>query len=250
MALQTMRAVINITLAALMARVRLRLQVAIGATEHRKVALIGVALRALALLAAVIGGELAERGVRETGAAPIYNRREMATGTGVRKELGIHRRTVSRRGCRVVVRDVTGIAIGGRSREFAAYVAIQAGSGGVLAYQRKANVVVIECRAGPIRRRMAQGAVFGITQSDVVRIGGRVITGNMTGIAIRRECCILIISMASEAGRGRVFASQWEFRLTVIERRAGPIHGGVAQRAIFRESRGDVIRIGSRVVFV
>ena len=184
MALQAVDAVVNVVVDLRVMAIRGCLGVAIGAAEYRQITLIGVALRALPLLPAVIGGELADGRVVEVGAGPIDDRRQMAGGTGVREKLRVHGRAMRWRGRIRVVRHVATVAIGGRAREFAADVAAQARRGGVFAHQCEADVVVIEGGAGPVGCRMADRAVLGITERHVIGIGGRVVARNMARVAV------------------------------------------------------------------
>ena len=223
MALQAVDAVVDVVADLSVMAIGGCLGVAVGAGKNGQVTLVGVALRALPLLPAVIGGELADRGVVERRAGPIDDRRQVAGRAGVREELRVDGRAMRWRRRVGVVRYVAAIAIGGRAREFAADVAAQAHRGGVLADQRETHIVVVEGGAGPIGRRMADGAILGIAKRDVIRIGGAVVAGYMARIAIGGERRVLIIGMARQTGNRCVLAGQRELGLAVIEGGASPV---------------------------
>ncbi len=108
--------------------------------------------------------------------------------------------------------------------------------------------IVIELRALPLRGRVAHCAILGETRRHVVRIGRRVVIRQVAAIASGQRTGILAVDMALRALRVRVRPGQRELRLGVIELRARPLRGRVADRAVLREARRGVIGIGGRVV--
>ena len=116
MATITIRAVVDVILHAGMIGIRLRLQVATGAAEHRIIVRIRVTGRTDTVGVAMVHREV---GVVERGSGPINDGREMAREAGLGKSrsdvIGIRRRGV--------FRGVARVTIGRRAGEFSANVA-------------------------------------------------------------------------------------------------------------------------------
>ncbi len=72
----------------------------------------------------------------------------------------------------------------------------------------------------------------------------------MAAITHRRQRCVLAARMALDTSHRDVRAGKRKFRVVVIEARAAPVRGGVANLAILREARGDVIGIVRGLVFL
>lgn len=106
--------------------------------------------------------------------------------------------------------------------------------------------------AGPIDKRVAR--VAGLRESGglVSRIGGVVVIRLVTAPAIAWSARVVIPHVTEAAlviGQHRgVIAGQLEGRARMGERRPRPVRGGVARRAILRETGGRVRRIGRSVV--
>jgi hypothetical protein len=120
------------------------------------------------------------------------------------------------------------------------YMARCAGNGGVGAGQRERRCVVIEGGAGPIRSAVASGARGGEPYCGVRRIRGPVPIRRVTGIAIGRQCGVVVVYVARCAGNGGVGAGERECGVVVIEGRRCPAGGRVADGAIGGEPRGHV----------
>ena len=83
----------------------------------------------------------------------------------------------------------------------------------------------------------------------MIGAGGALVILEVARHAICAERRILPVGVAQGAGDRGVCAGQWKFGGVVIELRAEPLRGVVAQLAILREPGGDVIRvIGGLVV--
>ena len=94
---------------------------------------------------------------------------------------------------------------------------------------------------------MANRAIHWESRGGVIRIGSRLELRQVAGAAIRRHTLEIAVYVALRALHRGVRAGKRERRTVVIKRRARPGYRGVADRAIHRESRGGVIRIGSRL---
>lgn len=126
-------------------------------------------------------------------------------------------------------------------------VAGGAGHGDMGARKRKGCVVVIERSGAPGRCGMADITGLRVAASDVVGAGGVVEVRQMAGDTSRGQGGILTIRMACGARQRKMRAGKSPTGLGVIENRAEPVGGGMAERAILRESRCDVIGIGGLV---
>ena len=82
----------------------------------------------------------------------------------------------------------------------------------------------------------------------MVRIGRARIVGFMARVAIGGYRGVVAAHMAQRAGDRRVRTRQREGRVRVIERRIRPNDSVMAKRAVEREARGNVIRIGGAFV--
>ena len=145
-------------------------------------------------------------------------------------------RNVSRVGGSSKVGLVAPIARSGERCVVVIRVASCARHRGVEPGQRECRGVVIEGGARPIGGGMARGARGGEAHLDVIGVRGSVVIGFVAGVAIRCQCCVVIVGVASCAGHRGVETGQWE-HCRVIERRRCPVTGRVAKRAIRRETR-------------
>ena len=106
---------------------------------------------------------------------------------------------------------------------------------------------VVERRSGP-----SCGGVTGLaggreTGRGVIRIGGGLVVGLVTGEAIGRNRSVVVVHMATGAGHRGVFAGQGEWRVVVIERRRNPGRGVVAHIALLWKPGLNMIRVGGSV---
>lgn len=109
---------------------------------------------------------------------------------------------------------------------------------------------VVEGCARPCRRGVAGLASGRETCGRVVRIRRGLVIALVTGEAIGRNRCVVIVHMATGASHCRVFPGQWEWRVVVIERRWNPRCRVVAHVALLRESRLNVVRAGRSVEII
>ena len=128
-------------------------------------------------------------------------------------------------------------------------VAKGAGHRGVRAGQRKPGRVVVKYRAQPRSGGMARLATLWITGSDVIRdrpadcrsaLPGK----DVAGVASCGSERVVVADVAGNAGRrhrGNVQPRQGKPRAAVVERGSRPVQRRVANRAVLRESRGNVI---------
>jgi len=140
---------------------------------------------------------------------------------------------------------VAAVAI--RRRRCGTDMAKIASHGDVRAGQREASGGVVEGRAQPRRCRVARRAGCRVTRSDVVghrpaECGGALPIGGVATVAIGgQRAAVIAVYMALSAGNGRVSAGQRKGCCAVIESRGCPICSRVADGAVLRETRGDVI---------
>lgn len=78
----------------------------------------------------------------------------------------------------------------------------------------------------------------------MVGIAGSLIILQVAGGTIGAKRRILSVHVAGGAGYRNVRPRKRKLGLAVVERCAGPIGGRMAQLALLREARGDVIRLG------
>ena len=128
-------------------------------------------------------------------------------------------------------------------------VALRALQAGVRAGQREARGRVVERGARPVGRRVAERAVLRESGSLVARRRGVVVLGLVAVEAGGAGEAVVVVDVALRALRGGMRAGEGEARRRMVERRAHPLGGVVAQRAVLREPRGFVRRrVGSVVI--
>lgn len=176
--------------------------------------------------------------VVEGGAGPL--RRGMA-GFARRREA---RRSVVRVRGLLEFGQVASGAGGAQSGELSAHMASGAGGGGVLAGQRETCGVVIERRAGPLRRVVARLARGGEAAGCVIRIRRLLEFGQMAGGAGGAQAGELAVHVAGGAGGRCMFAGQREAGGVVIERCAGPLRRCMAGFAGCGEVRRRMVWTG------
>ena len=103
---------------------------------------------------------------------------------------------------------------------------------------------VVERGSRPRRRGVARLAGGGKSCRGMVRVGRILIVRFVTGVAIGRDRCVVVVHVAICAGHRGMCARERESRVVVIERGRTPRCRGVAQVALLRESRGHVVRVG------
>ena len=139
---------------------------------------------------------------------------------------------------------MAGIAIGGRAREHAVHVALDAIHTDVRAGERERRVVVIEGRSGPGGCRMAGIARGRESRGGVIRICGSVPIGLVTAVAVRGKRREVIVRVTLRAGQGGMSSRERKDRC-VVERRRAPTARRMANRTIGWETRSDMIGIRS-----
>ena len=123
-----------------------------------------------------------------------------------------------------------------------------AGRGDVCAGQSESCGGVVENCIQPIGRRVAGPARLGVPQRDVIRddstqCGRALPCSRMAAIAIRgQRAAVIAVHVAQRAGGRHMRPRQREGCSRMIECGRCPIRGGVADRAVLREARRDVIR--------
>lgn len=163
-------------------------------------------------------------------------------GEGRRSVIGI------RRG--IEVGQVTGDAGRIEPRIFSAGMAARAVQRNVRAGQREQRARMVEFRAQPLHRRMANGAVGRKSGRDVIRIGRFLKGGQMARIAILRRARVFPGEMTTAAACGNMRARKRENSEAVVEGCRDPRRGGVARGAGLRQAGRLVIRVGGAVVVV
>lgn len=168
-------------------------------------------------------------------ARPFPLRRRVATLT-VLREAGMRRIA-----CALIVVEVAGGTRRPKTSELSPRVATRTSGRHMLAGQRESRCrVVVEFRTGPLTRVVARFA--GLRKTAMRRIRGTLKIGQMAGCAGCAQPGELTAHVAGRTRCRRMFAGQREFRFSVIELRALPLHGAVAQLAILRESCSRVVR--------
>ena len=102
---------------------------------------------------------------------------------------------------------------------------------------------VIEGRAQPTAGAMARGTGCRKTCRNVIRIRRAAIVLRMAAVAVGRQRRVVVVYVATGAGRARVRAGQRETRVVVIERRLRPGGRVVADVALLGETDRHVVRI-------
>ncbi len=238
MALIAVRTIVNVSADSPVVRIRLGLCVAARALEYRVVRRIRVARSAYP-----VGVAMGRRkpGVVEGRSCPSRSRMTRRAGRREPRSsvIGISRALVLGR--------MAGVAVGGSAREHVVDVTVGARDVHVGTRQRKRRVAVVECCSSPGRRavtdrtvlREPRGHVVGIRRPIEIRLMARHARGRKTGVDV--------VLVAGGTGHVDVGARQRERRVVVVERRARPVRGRVADAAILREACRYVIRIGRAV---
>lgn len=138
---------------------------------------------------------------------------------------------------------VASVARRGQSCVVIVHMALSASHGDVRAGQRERGVVVIEGRVRPRCGVVAGSARCRKTRRNVIWIVGIRVICRVAGIAISRHRCVIVVHMALCAWHGEVRASQRKCPGRMIKCRRTPAACGVAERAVRRETRSDVIGI-------
>ena len=120
-------------------------------------------------------------------------------------------------------------------------MALSARGGGVFASQRKLGCIVIELGAQPLRGRVAELAALRVTGRNMIRAGSGLIVLQMTRHAVGAQRRILPVGVTLGTRRGGVLAGQRKLRGAVIEGRAKPLRGGVAELAVLWEAGRQMI---------
>lgn len=220
---------------------RLIVCVTCDAGKDLVVARIGVAIGASGPCVRVrsgIDGELA-----------VSGRRARPTGGGVTCGAGcrvIRRGMIRIVGC-LILRLMARIAVRGRAGIHIIDVAGGAGHGDMGARKREGGVVVVERSGAPCRCGVADITGLRVSARNVVGVGGVVEVRQVAGDAGCAQGGVLTVDVACGARQRDMRAGESPAGRGVVENRAEPVGGGVTERAILGESRGDVIRIGGLV---
>src|ERR1035438_6991385 len=130
-------------------------------------------------------------------------------------------------------------------------MALRASDRCVTASERKLGVVVIEVGRRPGRSGVADVAVLRESAGHMVWILRSLKVFRVATVAVHTEPSEDAAGVALGAGGTDVCAGERKLGLRgVIERGSRPIGGGVAERAILRESRRGVVRIGRALVIL
>jgi hypothetical protein len=111
--------------------------------------------------------------------------------------------------------------------------------------QRERCVVVIERGASPCRGCVACIASCGEPCRGMGRIRRSVPICLVAAVAGSWQRCVVVIGVARRTGNGCMRTCQWERRVVVIEGGWAPAARGVANGAIRREPRSNVIGVRS-----
>jgi len=115
--------------------------------------------------------------------------------------------------------------------------------------QREGRFRMVEYRATPVRRTVADRTIQWEVPLHVVRIRGPLVISQMATVAIARQCREIAIGMALRTRNRSVHTGQRETPYgIVIEAGGRPIGRRMAQRAVNRKARLHVIRIGRRFI--
>jgi len=150
----------------------------------------------------------------------------------------------------VISTQMTGGTIRGCSGKSVVGVALGTGNVDVGSCKRKARGRrVIKTSSFPLRRRMTSGTSLRKPCRFVIGVRGSVIIRQMTGDAVRWRSGKPVVQVTLTAADGYVSTGQREFRRAiVIKVRAFPLNGVVTDRAVLRETCGNMIGVRSSVV--
>lgn len=147
-----------------------------------------------------------------------------------------------------VDRLMTRVAVGRRAGESPADVAAHALHFDVGSRERELCGAVIERRRGPSRGVVADRAVLGKAGRPVIRVGRGVETTEMTNGARSAQPRKLSVRVTVGALGRQMRAGEGKAGLRVVEARARPGGGGMANGTVLREAGRRVIRVGRLVV--
>lgn len=150
---------------------------------------------------------------------------------------------VARVGGLVEIRDVTGRAIAGSSRELPAGMALHARHLGMRARQNEASARVIERCAGPCGGVMAEPAILRKAELQVVGIRRLLKILQMATVAIGRRIGELAVDVALRTAHGGMRAGQRKRSAVVIELCSLPVRSAVASVAGGRKTALRMVRI-------
>jgi hypothetical protein len=237
-ALVAIRAVPDIALHARVLGIGLGLGVATGADEDRVIRRIRMAV------AAQLGGVMwnLEPSVIERSSQP-----SRSGVTGLTRGWESCRLMARVRG-RGVILCVARVAIRRGPDELPADVATGARHGDVRARQREWRLRMIEDRASPRDRGVADGAVGGETRLDVIGIRGALIVLYVAGITISGGANEFVVDVAERAGDVHMRAGERKRRLGVVKHCAGPRGCRMTDGTVCWEARSDVIGIRSALI--
>ena len=143
--------------------------------------------------------------------------------------------------CAIPRRCVAGVAIGRQRCVVVIHVARRARHSDVRAGQWERRCVVNKSRPTPVRGRVARSTSCGETHCGMGRIVGPSEISFVAGVAIGRHCRVVIVRMALCAWNRKMCAGQRKGPRRVIESSLCPAACCMAERAVGREARRNVI---------
>ena len=171
------------------------------------------------------------RGPRRGGMADFARRRKA-------RRLVIRVRRV------VILGDMAGHATCAQPHERVVDVAARTGHGDVRAGERESRFRVIEPRAKPLRRRVAERAIRREACGDVVRVGGLLESGQVAGGTSHRRACEPPTDVATRTGHVDVRSREREpGKGIVVKLRAQPTGRCMTGLAGGWEACGDVVGV-------
>ena len=214
-----------------------------GITIHRRASELPADVATCALDADMRAGQ-GESRARMVKEGRYPRRRRMAHGAFLRESS----RYVAGIARVVEVREVARNTCRAQAREFAADMAARAGHVDMSAGQGERRSRMVEFRAGPLRRRMAERAILGEACTRVVGGGRAVVIDQVAGGAILRGARIPSVDMTLLAGSIDVGTRQRELgQRIVVEFCTAPSDGAVARGAGSREAGVHMVRVGRAI---
>ncbi len=150
--------------------------------------------------------------------------------------------------CVIEVSQVAGHTSCRQSRILAVAVAIQTLETGMRACQRKLCFAVVEGRALKRSGGMAEGTIGGETGLGMIWIVGAVVVGEVAADACGGRIGELVVGVALGTGQGYVHSCKGEAGGAVVECGAGKTDCRVADRAVLRETRRDMVGIFCTII--
>ena len=241
MALVAIHAVVDISADISMVGVGVSFGVAVRALKNAVVTCVGMAGGAYPVGIAVV---YVEPGVIENSAQPTG--RGMAGGAGRGETSGDVVRVIGS----LVFGFVTAVAVGRKGCVVVVHVTVCASHARVRTSQRERCVVVIERGRGPGGRVVTDVALLREPDRNVIRIGRTLEVFEVTPNASGAGQVVVAVRMALGALQIGVRSGEREAGRRMIERGGSPIGGAVADLALLREARRDMVRVSGALVIL